>query len=149
MLMFCQDVSLNRCGCQPHTQPSTWRTRVSLLVWVFTFHVSDMGGSTSSYVTSRIALRNFWPHKPHHYIKVGIPSVGHLIYYLCIICHLFPFSTVLIGYWYVLFNVYEIAAFSCSIEWDMLFGIIASFEVGQIDQQWMKNNWQIGWHSAG
>jgi hypothetical protein len=61
---------------------------------------------------------------------VGIPSVGHLVYYLCIICHLFPFSTVVIWYWYVLFKVYQIASFSCSIEWDMLFGIIASFEVG-------------------
>jgi len=127
--MFCQDVSLNRCGCQPHTQPSTWRTRVSLLDWVITCHVSDMGGSASSCVTSGIALRNIWPHKPYHYIKVGIPSVGDLVYYVRIICHLFPFSTVLMGYCYVLYNVYQFAAFACSIEWEMLLGIIASFEV--------------------
>lgn len=128
--MFCQDVSLNRCGCQPHTQPSTWRTRVSLLVRLITFHVSDMGGFASSYIISSIDLRNIWPHKLHHYVQAGIPLVGDLVYYLCIICHFFPFSTVLIGYWHVLFNVYQIVAFSCYTEWDILLGIIASFEVG-------------------
>ena len=35
-------------GCQPHTQPPTWRTRVSLFVWVIALDLSGMGGPTSS-----------------------------------------------------------------------------------------------------
>jgi len=38
--------------------------------------LSGMGGPTSSYATASITLRITWPHKPHHYVKVGIPSVG-------------------------------------------------------------------------
>jgi hypothetical protein len=29
-----------------------------------------------AYATTRIALGTMWPHKPHHYVKVGIPSGG-------------------------------------------------------------------------
>jgi hypothetical protein len=57
-------------------QPPTWRTRVSLFVWVTTFDLSGMGAPVSSYRTASIALRTLWPRKPHHYIKVGTPSVG-------------------------------------------------------------------------
>jgi len=57
-------------------QPPTWRTRVSLFVWVITLDVSSMGGPTSSHTTASIGLWIMWPHKPHHYIKVEIPSVG-------------------------------------------------------------------------
>ena len=31
-----------------------------------------------AYATASIALRIMWPHKPHHYVKVGIPSGGML-----------------------------------------------------------------------
>jgi len=29
-----------------------------------------------AYATASIALRIMWPHKPHHYVKVGTPSGG-------------------------------------------------------------------------
>ena len=35
-------------GCQPYAQPPTWRTRISLLVWVITLDLSGMGGPTIS-----------------------------------------------------------------------------------------------------
>jgi len=35
-------------GCQPHAQPPTWRTRISLFVWVITFDLTGMDGLTSS-----------------------------------------------------------------------------------------------------
>jgi len=35
-------------GCQPHGQPPTWRTTVSLFVWVIILDLSGMGGPTSS-----------------------------------------------------------------------------------------------------
>jgi hypothetical protein len=38
-------------------QPPTWRTRLSLFVWVITFDLSDMGDPASSYATAGIALR--------------------------------------------------------------------------------------------
>jgi hypothetical protein len=63
-------------GFQPQAQPPTWRTRVRLLVWVSTFDLSGKGDPASSYATAGIALRIIWPRKPHHYLKVGIPSVG-------------------------------------------------------------------------
>jgi hypothetical protein len=63
-------------GRQPLAQPPTWRTRVSLLVWIIPFDLSGMGGSTSSYATAGIALRVIWPCKPHHYVKVETPSGG-------------------------------------------------------------------------
>jgi hypothetical protein len=65
-------------GCQPHTQPPTWRTRVSLFVWGITFVQSGLGGPASSYTTAGLALWIIWPHKPHHYIKVETPSGGIL-----------------------------------------------------------------------
>jgi hypothetical protein len=30
-----------------------------------------------AYATASIAVGNMWPHKPHHYVKVGIPSGGY------------------------------------------------------------------------
>jgi hypothetical protein len=44
-------------GRQPLAQPPTWRTRVSLLGWIIPFDLSGMGGPTSSYATTGIALR--------------------------------------------------------------------------------------------
>jgi hypothetical protein len=63
-------------GRQPLAQPPTWRTSVSLLVWIIPFDLSGMGGPTSSYATAGIALTVIWPHKPHHYVKVETPSGG-------------------------------------------------------------------------
>jgi hypothetical protein len=44
-------------GCQTHAQPPTWKTRISLFVWVITFDLSDRGDPTSSYATTTMALR--------------------------------------------------------------------------------------------
>jgi hypothetical protein len=63
----------------PMPQPSSWRTRVSLFVWVITFDLSGMGDPASSYATAGIALRIIWPRKLHHYVKVEIPSVGSFL----------------------------------------------------------------------
>ena len=68
--------SFPRCGHHPHTQPPTWRTRVSIFVWVITFDLSSLGDPASSYATASLALRIIWPHKPHHYVKVGTRSRG-------------------------------------------------------------------------
>jgi hypothetical protein len=61
-------------GRQPHAQLPIWRARVSLFVWIITFDLSGMGGPTSSYATAGIALRIMLPRKPHHYVKVGVPT---------------------------------------------------------------------------
>ena len=42
---------------RPHTQPPTWRTRVSLFVWVITFDLSGLGDLASRYTTAGLALR--------------------------------------------------------------------------------------------
>ena len=62
--------------CQPHAQPPTWRTRVSLLVRVTTFELSGTWCHTSSVTTASTVLRIIWPHNPHHCVKVGIPRWG-------------------------------------------------------------------------
>jgi len=49
--------STNKFLCQPHAQPPTWGSRVSIFVWVITFDLSGMGGPTRSYPTASIALR--------------------------------------------------------------------------------------------
>jgi hypothetical protein len=59
-------------GCQPHTQPPTWRTRVSLFVWVITSDLSGMGCSISSYGNASIALRIVWPPLPYPGLKVDV-----------------------------------------------------------------------------
>jgi hypothetical protein len=61
---------------QPHAQPPTRRTRVSVFVWVITFDLSGMGGPTGSYATANIVLRIIWPRKSHHYVKTLMPSGG-------------------------------------------------------------------------
>jgi hypothetical protein len=60
-------------------QPRTWRTRVSLFVWLLPLDLSGMGAPTSSYATAGIALRVSEAHKPHHHDKVETPSVGILL----------------------------------------------------------------------
>ena len=52
------------------------RTRVSLFVWVITFDLPGTWCYTSSVTTASTALRIIWPHKPHHYVKVGILRWG-------------------------------------------------------------------------
>ena len=66
-------------GAGPSTQPPTWRTIVSLFVWVLSFDLSGKGGLTSSYATSGIALRIIAPRKPPYpakdaFVKVEIQS---------------------------------------------------------------------------
>jgi hypothetical protein len=39
-------------------------------------HLSAMGDPTSSLAAASIALRIIGPHKPHHYVKIGIPWGG-------------------------------------------------------------------------
>jgi hypothetical protein len=63
-------------GCQPHAQPPTWRTRVSLFVWVITFDLSSVGAPACSYATAGIALRTLWPRQPCHSVKVGTHLAG-------------------------------------------------------------------------
>jgi hypothetical protein len=62
-------------GFQPHVQPATWRTRVSLFVWLLPLDLSGLGGPTSSYATASIALGVSGALKPHHHNKVRMPSV--------------------------------------------------------------------------
>ena len=50
-------------GAGPSTQPATWRTSVSLFVWVLSFDLSGKGGPTSSYATAGIALWIIAPRK--------------------------------------------------------------------------------------
>jgi hypothetical protein len=56
-----------------HAQPPTWRTRVSLFVWLLPLDLSGMGAPTSSYAT---AGRVSGALKPHHHDKVETPSVN-------------------------------------------------------------------------
>ena len=55
-------------GCQPHPQPPTWRTSVSLYVWVVAFDLSGMVRPASSYATTNIPLRIISPRKTHQSI---------------------------------------------------------------------------------
>jgi hypothetical protein len=71
-------------GRQPHAQPPTWRARVSLFVWIITFDLSGMGNPTSSYATASIGLRIIWTRKPHHYVKVRIPTGRNTYIYIYI-----------------------------------------------------------------
>jgi hypothetical protein len=75
-LRFSQHTFFYGMGLQPHAQPPTWRTRLSLFVWVITFDLSGMGGPTSSFATAGLTLGILWPRKPHHYAKVETPSGG-------------------------------------------------------------------------
>ena len=73
-------------GRQPHAQPPTWRTRISLLVWVIIIYLYCIGGLTNSCATDGVFLRIPWPWKPHNCFKVGIPLPGlsphsHLNYF--------------------------------------------------------------------
>jgi hypothetical protein len=70
---FSAEFFLYGVGCQNHAHPLSWRTRVSLFVWVITFDLSGMGGAARSYTSTSVALRVIWPHKSHHCAKVGIP----------------------------------------------------------------------------
>jgi len=71
-------------GSYSHAQPPTWRTRVSLFIWVITFDLSGLGDSASSYATAGLALRVIWPHKPHHCVEVGTSSGDRMCNSYCI-----------------------------------------------------------------
>jgi hypothetical protein len=72
---FSTNICFTGWDCQSHAQPPTWRTRVSLFVWVINFEQSGTWCNNKSVTTASTTLRIIWPHKPHHYIKVGISSV--------------------------------------------------------------------------
>jgi hypothetical protein len=57
-------------------QPPTWRTRVSLFIWLLPFNLSAVGGPTSSYATAGIGVRVSGALQPHHHNNVRITSVG-------------------------------------------------------------------------
>ena len=59
----------------------TWRTRVSLSVWLLPFDLSGLGDPTSSYATAGIALRVTKARKLPHHVKVETPSVECIITY--------------------------------------------------------------------
>jgi hypothetical protein len=59
-----------------HAQPPTWRTRVTLFIWLLSLDLSGMGDPISSYATADIALRVSGALKPHHHDKVETPLVG-------------------------------------------------------------------------
>jgi hypothetical protein len=61
-------------------KPPTWRTRVSLFIWLLPFDMSGMGDPTRSYATAGIALRVSGALKPHHQDKVKTQSVGFIIF---------------------------------------------------------------------
>jgi hypothetical protein len=63
-------------GCQPYAQTPTWRTRVSLFVWLLPLDLSGMADPTSSYATAGIALTVSGALKPHYDDKVETPSLG-------------------------------------------------------------------------
>jgi hypothetical protein len=67
-------------ACRSHAQSPTWRTRVSLSVWVITFDLSGKGDPASRYATAGVALGILWPRKHHHHVKVRIPPGG--IYFI-------------------------------------------------------------------
>jgi hypothetical protein len=60
-------------GCWPCAQRPTWRTRVSLFVWLLPFDLSGLGGPTSSYATAGIALRVTEACELPHHVKVETP----------------------------------------------------------------------------
>ena len=62
-------------GAGPSTQPPTWRTSVSLFVWVLSFDLSGKGGPTSSYATAGIALWIIAPRKPPYPTKDAFVKV--------------------------------------------------------------------------
>jgi hypothetical protein len=66
-------------------KPPTWRTGVSLFVWLLPLDLSGMGDPTSSYATAGIALRISGALKHHYHDKVETPSVGIILKYgMCI-----------------------------------------------------------------
>ena len=68
------------------------------------FDLSGIGGPTTSYATARRALRVIWAHKPHHYIKVGIPWVELVLLTVII-------SVKITGLWVI--EPYSLVEFKC------------------------------------
>jgi hypothetical protein len=75
IIWFLNNLVFTVWGCKSHAQPPTWRTRISLFVWLLPLNLSGMGVPTISYATAGIALRVSGTLKPHHHDKVETPSV--------------------------------------------------------------------------
>ena len=56
-------------GFSAPRQPPTWRTTVSIFVWVITLDLPGMEDRTSNFAIASRALRISWLRKPHHYVK--------------------------------------------------------------------------------
>jgi len=54
-------------GCYPHAKPPTWRTRVSLFVWIITLDLSGMGGPTNSIC--------YCQHSSQHHVTTQAPPL--------------------------------------------------------------------------
>jgi hypothetical protein len=87
--------------CYPYAQPPTWRTRVSLFVWLLPLDLSGMGAPTSSYATAGIAHRVSGALKPHHHDMVETSSVGISTLLSFFITALYHISLYLILYMYI------------------------------------------------
>jgi hypothetical protein len=91
-LQFLVDFSLFQ-NCPPHPVSILEASQKNIFLWggvvsptpkledqgipsCLGHHLSGMVCPTSSCATSSIALRIIWPHNPHHYVNVGIPSAG-------------------------------------------------------------------------
>jgi hypothetical protein len=57
-------------------QSPTWRTRASFSSGSSPLTCLAWDALPVAHATASIALGIMWPHKPHHYVKVGIPSGG-------------------------------------------------------------------------
>jgi hypothetical protein len=63
---------------QLHAQLSTWRTSVSLFVWLLPLDLSGLGGPTNRYATADIALRVSGALKSHHHDKGDSVGGGYI-----------------------------------------------------------------------
>ena len=69
---FSMCVFFRLMGCWPIDPTQTWRTSVSIFVWVLSFDLSAKGGPTSSYATAGIAFWIIAPRKPPY--PTNMPS---------------------------------------------------------------------------
>jgi hypothetical protein len=79
---FLNKIIFYRMGLLAPSQPPSWRTRVSLLVWTLPFDLTSMGDPDGSLTTTGIAVWVRVAHKPHHHNKVETPLGGYI--YMCL-----------------------------------------------------------------
>ena len=58
------------CETRPQVQHPTWRSSLSVYIWLITFGLSGLVDPASSYATVGLVLRSIWPPKPRSYIKL-------------------------------------------------------------------------------